>query len=215
MTNEEYFALTRNFVSDTMIKADPGHDLSHIDRVFRMSVRLAELERAEVRIAGLAALLHDIADTKFHDGDPDTGPRMAGAFLHPIALAESERTEIVHIIRHLSFKSSFESNFVKSIEFQVVQDADRLDAIGAIGIARAFSYGGFKGRPMYDPAISPELFTHSDAYQKSKAPTINHFYEKLLLLKDLMNTVSAKKLAEERHAFMLRYLDQFYSEWNQ
>jgi uncharacterized protein len=166
-------------------------------------------------VVELAALLHDIADPKFHDGNENIGPDTARKFLIEQSVDEQLIDEVLFIVKHLSFKNSFEFDSQKPIEFQVVQDADRLDAIGAIGIARAFSYGGFKGRPFYDPDIKPQLFTSTLQYKNSKAPTINHFYEKLLLLKDQMNTPKAKEIAEKRHAFMLSFLDNFYEEWGE
>jgi uncharacterized protein len=209
----ELIVRTRKFVSETMLLTDPGHDLWHIDRVNRTALTLAEKEGADKNIVALAALLHDIADAKFHQGDEEKGPTIAKAFLLQYNVDEQIINQVIYIIRYLSFKSSLGFNPVKSIEFQVVQDADRLDAIGAIGIARAFSYGGFKGRPFYDPDVAPQKFSGPEAYKNSQAPTINHFYEKLLLLKDLMNTSSAKEMAQERHDFMLQFLDQFFEEW--
>lgn len=204
---------TRLFVRDTMLCTDPGHDMWHIDRVYRTAVFLADKEGANKNIVALAAILHDIADAKFHQGDEEIGPALAKEFLLNNKVDESIITEIIYIIRYLSFKSSIGFNPVKTIEFQVVQDADRLDAMGAIGIARAFSYGGFKGRPFYDPEVLPEKIVTKEVYKNSQAPTINHFYEKLLLLKDLMNTDTAKEMAQKRHSFMLQFLDHFYDEW--
>ncbi|MEO0528783.1 MAG: HD domain-containing protein, partial [Bacteroidota bacterium] len=169
----------------------------------------------------LGALLHDIADAKFNDGDETVGPRIAKEFLLSKHTDANMVDHVVKIIEHISFKSTLKSGKHVSIEtkfsskeLKVVQDADRLDAIGAIGIARAFNYGGFKNRELYDPEIKPNLKMTKEQYKKSKTPTINHFYEKLLLLKGLMNTETGKKLAEERHQFMLVYLERFYNEWN-
>ncbi len=209
----ELLAKTRIFVRETMLCTDPGHDMWHIERVCRTAVLLARKEGANINIVALAALLHDIADAKFHQGDEEKGPALAMVFLTQNKVDEALTAEIVYIVRYLSFKTSIGFSPVKSIEFQVVQDADRLDAIGAIGIARAFSYGGFKGRPFYDPDVVPEKFSNPEAYKNSQAPTINHFYEKLLLLKDIMNTTTAKEIAQERHDFMLQFLDQFFEEW--
>jgi uncharacterized protein len=165
-------------------------------------------------LLSLAALLHDIADSKFHNGDEEIGPKKAGDFLFSQKLPQDLILHVQQIIRNMSFKASFEKIKFQSKELEIVQDADRLDAIGAIGIARAFTYGGFKNRDLYNPEIPPALNMSKEEYKNSTAPTINHFYEKLLLLKDKMNTESGKKIAAERHIFMERYLEQFYKEWN-
>ena len=162
----------------------------------------------------MAALLHDIADSKFHYGDETIGPKVALEFLTKENIAEEIISHVVAIIENISFKGgNFEQNF-HSKELEIVQDADRLDAIGAIGIARTFNYGGFKNRDIYDPQILPNLSMSKEEYKNSTAPTINHFYEKLLLLKDKMNTETGKKIAQKRHDFMESYLEQFYNEWN-
>jgi len=162
------------------------------------------------------ALLHDIADAKFYDGDETIGPKMATEFLKKINVDQHIINQVVDIITNISFKNSLDTSGAnqRSLELQVVQDADRLDAIGAIGIARAFNYGGFKNRELYNPAIEPKLAMSKEEYKKSTAPTINHFYEKLLLLKDKMNTATGKRLAEKRHQYMVAYLAQFDAEWN-
>jgi uncharacterized protein len=166
-------------------------------------------------VVQLAALLHDIADAKFHDGDETLGPKVASEFLEEQSVDTLTKEHIIKIIESVSFKNSLSptKNPFDSIELQIVQDADRLDAIGAIGIARAFNYGGFKNRELYNPKVPPKMNISKEAYKKSSAPTINHFYEKLLLLKEKMNTPTGKKIAEKRHDFMLSYLDQFYKEW--
>jgi uncharacterized protein len=194
--------------------AEGGHDWQHSQRVRTMALFLAEKENADVFIVELAALLHDIADAKFNDGDENAGPRKARNFLLSLNVEEKTIVQIENIIRNISFKSQNKLQENPSIEFCVVQDADRLDAIGAIGIARAFNYGGFRNRPIFDPDIKPNLNMNKEEYKKSNAPTINHFYEKLLLLKDLMNTVTAKKIAEQRHKFMEKYLEEFFKEQN-
>ncbi|MEA1786620.1 HD domain-containing protein [Arenibacter sp. GZD96] len=216
MTHSECIEATILFVKETLRGAEGGHDWFHIQRVFNNALLIARGEKVNLLVVGLGALLHDIADAKFHDGDETVGPKWASAFLESIAVAPSVIDQVVYIIENSSFKTSLDPNAEKttSIELQVVQDADRLDAIGAIGIARAFNYGGFKNRELYNPDIAPNLKMTKEAYQHSNAPTINHFYEKLLLLKDKMNTSTGKKLAEERHQFMLNYLQQFYKEWN-
>ena len=203
---------TQSFVRQTLANAEGGHDWWHIHRVWINAKRIAESEEANLLIVELAALLHDIADSKFHNGDEEIGPATAGKFLESIAMGEEIIIHVQQIIQHISFKSGFDNKTFHSKELEIVQDADRLDAIGAIGIARAFSYGGYKGREIYNPEIQPNLNMSKEEYKNSTAPTINHFYEKLLLLKDKMNTATGKQMAEQRHQFMLNYLDQFYSE---
>ncbi len=207
---------TIDFVKKTLQHAEGGHDWFHIERVFNTSKLIAQNEEVDSLVVQLAALLHDIADPKFYDGDENVGPNMARNFLKSQQVDNTIIDHVVNIIQHMSFKNSLaeSASTFSSKELEVVQDADRLDAMGAIGIARAFNYGGFKNRPLYDPNISPNLHMTKEEYKKSQAPTINHFYEKLLLLKKKMNTVTGKKLAQERHQFMLAYLDQFYKEWN-
>lgn len=204
---------TKTFVRDCLTGQEGGHDWWHIVRVHQNALSLLRDIKANRLVVELAALLHDIADAKFHDGDEEKGPEMAENFLLDNGLASEIVDEVVFIIRHMSYKNSFGFKEEKSIEFQLVEDADRLDALGAIGIARAFSFGGFKLRPFYDPDLPPKKFSDSASYKKSTSPTINHFYEKLLLLKDKMNTRPAREMAEERHQFMLKYLEQFYAEW--
>ena len=203
---------TQEFVRQTLANAEGGHDWWHIHRVWINAKRIAHTEEANLLIVELAALLHDIADSKFHNGDEEIGPATAGKFLQSINMDDETIIHVRQIIRHISFKSGFDKSEFHSKELEIVQDADRLDAIGAIGIARAFSYGGFKGREVYNPEISPNLNMSKEEYKNSTAPTINHFYEKLLLLKDKMNTATGKAMAEQRHQFMQLYLDQFYSE---
>lgn len=204
---------TIDYVKKELQKAEGGHDWWHIKRVHQMSLHLAEGQDADLLVVELAALLHDIADSKFHDGNEEIGPQKTEDFLRSIQVSEDVIQHVVEIIRNISFKGgNFERRF-NSLELNIVQDADRLDAIGAIGIARAFNYGGFKNRALYDPRIQPDLNMNKEAYKKSTAPTINHFYEKLLLLKDLMNTPKARGIAEERHAFMKLYLEHFFAEW--
>jgi len=204
---------TTAFVRLSLQNAEAGHDWWHVERVHRTALKIADGLNLNLLVVELAALLHDIADSKFHDGDENIGVETAKLFLLENAVDQDVIKEVLFIVKHLSFKSSFGFDSPKSIEFQVVQDADRLDAIGVIGIARAFSYGGFKGRLFYDPAIKIQHFTDISQYKNSKSPTINHFYEKLLLLKDQMNTSRAKEIAEKRHARMLTFLENFYEEW--
>ena len=204
---------TITFVKQTLKNAEAGHDWFHIERVFKTALNINQEEKGNDLVVALAALLHDIADPKFNNGDETLGPNLAQSFLQSIAVEEESVNHVKMIIQHMSFKNSFDENSFTSKEMQIVQDADRLDAIGAIGIARAFTYGGFKNRVLYDPAIKPEEHLSKESYKNTTAPTINHFYEKLLLLKDMMNTAAGKKIAAKRHQFMLDYLNQFYSEW--
>lgn len=203
---------TIKFVRDTLKDAEGGHDWWHIHRVWTNAKLIAQSEQCDILTVELGALLHDIADSKFHGGDEEIGPETAGNFLRSININEAVVTHVQQIIRHISFKSGFDKPGFQSKELQIVQDADRLDAIGAIGIARTFSYGGFKGREIYNPEIEPNLHMSKEEYKNSTAPSLNHFYEKLLLLKDKMNTTTGKKLADQRHAFMESYLQQFYLE---
>jgi uncharacterized protein len=207
---------TIKFVKKELKDAEGGHDWFHIERVYKNALLISRDEKVDTFIVSLAALLHDIADPKFYNGDETIGPRVASEFLKKQKVSSSIIEHVTHIIKHISFKNSFdkESKKFTSIELKVVQDADRLDAIGAIGIARCFNYGGFKNRTLYNPAISPNLTMTKEQYKTSDAPTMNHFYEKLLLLKDQMNTASGKKIAAKRHDFMEMYLTQFYDEWN-
>lgn len=205
---------TIHFVKEQLQDAEGGHDWFHIQRVYRNALLIAEIEVCNLEIVKLGALLHDIADSKFHNGDETVGPKVAKAFLEKENVSEESIIHVINIIENISFKGgNFDKNF-NSKELEIIQDADRLDALGAIGIARTFNYGGFKNRPIYNPEIAPNLKMSKEAYKKSDAPTLNHFYEKLLLLKDKMNTPIGKKLAEERHNYMVQFLSQFYAEWD-
>lgn len=213
MNNTLLIDITIAFVKEKLAEAEGGHDWWHINRVWKVATTIAKEEKADLLIVQLAALLHDIADSKFHNGDETIGPRIASDFLISKNVDTSIIEHVKKIIENISFKGgNFQTTF-DSLELRVVQDADRLDAIGAIGIARTFNYGGFKNRAIYDPAIPPVLNMTKEEYKKSTAPTINHFYEKLLLLKERMNTNAGKKLAAKRHEFMENYLEQFYNEW--
>ena len=215
MDKTQIIQSTIDFVKNTLEGAEGGHDWFHIERVYHNAKLIAQGEDVDLFVVELGSLLHDIADAKFYDGDESVGPRKAVKFLRSLDVNESIIAHIENIIRYVSFKTSLENgNKFDSIELKVIQDADRLDAIGAIGIARTFNYGGFKNRVLYDPEIKPLINQDKETYKNSKAPTINHFYEKLLLLKDKMNTKTGKQLAEKRHQFMELYLDQFYKEWN-
>ncbi len=205
------------FVKETLKEAEGGHDWFHIQRVYSNAEQIAQHEDVDLLVVSLGALLHDIADAKFHDGDESVGPKIAQEFLESIAVDGETITHVVNIINTISFKNSLSRDSgtkFDSKELQIVQDADRLDALGAIGIARAFNYGGFKNRELYNPDIAPDPDMTKEEYKKSKAPTINHFYEKLLLLKDKMNTPMGIKMAKERHEYMLDFLERFYREWN-
>lgn len=214
MNHDILVTSTAKFVQEKLAGAESGHDWWHILRVWNNAKLIAQTEDVNLTIVELAALLHDIADSKFNNGDEDIGPQTATNFLNEIGADEQTTEQVALIIRHMSFKASFDKQQYFSKELAVVQDADRLDAIGAIGIARAFTYGGYKGREMYNPNIQPDLNMTKEAYKNSTAPTINHFYEKLLLLKDKMNTATGKQLAKKRHDFMELYLQQFYNEWD-
>lgn len=213
MNSSHIVQQTTVFVKEELAHAEGGHDWWHIYRVWKTSLEIAKSETANIFVVELAALLHDIADSKFHEGNEMIGPEKAGQFLKSVEVDPLIIQHVLNIINNISFKGGkVERNF-SSTEMDIVQDADRLDALGAIGIARAFNYGGFKNRPLYIPEISPELNMSKEEYKNSTAPTINHFYEKLLLLKDKMNTSTGKKMAKDRHAFMLRYLEQFHAEF--
>ncbi len=211
---QAYIDQTAAFVSQRLANAEAGHDWWHILRVWNNVKLLLRYESADRVTCELAALLHDIADSKFHDGDETIGPRIAGEFLSTIGVEAQLVQHVQAIILNMSYKASLGKPLFHSKELEIVQDADRLDAIGAIGIARAFHYGGFKNRELYNPHIPLVTHVAKETYKNSTAPTINHFYEKLLLIKDKMNTNTARKIAEERHVFMERYLEQFYKEWN-
>ena len=209
----EIIAHTIRFVKEQLKNAEGGHDWFHIERVYKNALLIAEGEDCDVTVVKLGALLHDIADSKFHNGDESVGPKTARTFLEAQNVTEETILHVIAIIENISFKGgNFEQQF-RSKELEIVQDADRLDALGAIGIARTFNYGGFKNRTLYNPEIAPKLSQSKEEYKKSDAPTINHFYEKLLLLKDKMNTDTGKKIAKKRHDFMVHFLAQFYAEW--
>lgn len=210
---QEIIDKTIAFVRATLSSAEGGHDWQHINRVYLNAKLIAESEKdADMLVVELGALLHDIADAKFHDGDEEIGPRIAREFLESIDVDTEIVDHVENIIRHISFKGSLAGQTWTSHELQIVQDADRLDAIGAIGIARAFNYGGHKNRALYDPEVLPNLNMTKEEYKNSTGTTFNHFYEKLVLLKDMMNTESGKKIAEARHKYMLGFMDQFLAE---
>lgn len=205
---------TVEFVKEKLEGAEAGHDWFHIERVWKLSKKIAGTENCNREVVELAALLHDIADPKFHNGDETLALKVSRDFLESQDADEEIIGQVLFIIKNISFKNRGEVPQNLPIELKIVQDADRIDAIGAIGIGRTFNFGGFKNNPMYDPNVEPKLNMSKEEYKKSNGTTINHFYEKLLLLKDLMNTEKGREIAGERHDFMLKFLDQFYKEWN-
>jgi uncharacterized protein len=198
MNSRKIIENTILFVKESLKNSEGGHDWFHVERVYNISINIANKENADLFVVALGALLHDIADSKFHGGDENIGPKKAASFLKEQQVADEIIQHVVKIIKNISFKGGNFSQRFRSLELDCIQDADRVDAIGAIGIARCFSYGGFKNRSLY---------------KKSTAPSINHFHEKLLLLKDKMNTAAGKEIALERHVFMQNFLEQFYKEW--
>jgi len=214
MSNENIVNKTILFVKKKLDNAEGGHDWFHIERVYKNALSIADNEVCDDTVVKLGALLHDIADSKFHNGDETVGPKIAREFLVSNKVDETTIQHVVNIIENISFKGGNTEKSFSSIELDIVQDADRLDAIGAIGIARTFNYGGFKNRPLYNPNIAPNLHMSKEEYKNSQTPTLNHFYEKLLLLKDKMNTETGKQIAQERHRYMEGFLSQFYAEWD-
>jgi len=214
MSNKQIISNTIGFVIENLKNAEGGHDWFHIERVYNNSLLIAKTENVNELVIALGALLHDIADSKFHNGDETVGPKLAREFLFKQNVDSIIIEHVINIIKNISFKGGNETQKFKSVELDVVQDADRLDAIGAIGIARCFNYGGFKNRKLFDPSILPNMNMTKEEYKTSTTPTINHFYEKLLLLKDRMNTKSGKRIAIKRHQYMEQYLEQFYAEWD-
>ena len=212
--NPDLITRTADFVREKFLHEGSGHDWEHIRRVWQVSRALArDTPTANAAITELGALLHDVADWKFHDGDEEAGPWAARAWLESLQAAESVIQAVETIIREVSFKGFGVPTPMSTIEGALVQDADRLDAIGAIGVARAFAYGGHKGRPLHDPGIAPVRHVSFDSYKQNVAPTLNHFYEKLLHLRERLHTSAARRVAEQRHAFMETFLTQFLREW--
>lgn len=205
---------TVDFVKEKLHGAEAGHDWFHIERVWKLSKKIAATENCNLEVVELSALLHDIADPKFHNGDETLALKISRDFLESQDVSEETIHQVLFVIKNISFKNRGEVPENLPVELKIVQDADRLDAIGAIGIARTFNFGGFKNNLMYHPDIPPKMNMSKDEYKKNVGTTINHFYEKLLLLKDLMNTEKGKELAGERHHFMLIFLDEFYKEWH-
>ncbi len=212
---KEIIRNTINFVRERLAHAEAGHNWFHTERVWKLAVHIAgEEQRGDLLVIELAALLHDISDPKFNGGDENAGGVIARRFLEQHNLDEDRIREVVYIVDHISFKGGISQMQDPSPELMIVQDADRLDALGAIGIARTFHYGGFRNNPIYDPEVAPVTYQSSASYRSSDAPTINHFYEKLLKLKDLMNTDTGRRLAEARHHYMEEFLAEFYREWD-
>jgi uncharacterized protein len=205
---------TRDYIKQELGGDGTGHDWWHIVRVTKIAMQIGIKEGADLFIIELGAMLHDLGDFKFHNGDDTVGPRMVTEWLQNLKVDNSTITKVVDIVKQISYKGADVETPMSTLEGQIVQDADRLDAIGAIGIARTFAYGGSKGREIHNPDIDPENHDNFEDYKNSKSPTINHFYEKLLLLKDRMNTETAKKMAIKRHEYMEGYLNQFYKEWD-
>jgi len=213
MNDSLIIAHTITFVKKELENAEGGHDWFHIERVYKNAVLISKTEKVDSFIVSLGALLHDIADSKFYNGDEAIGPKKASDFLNYKKVPEDVIAHVMKIIENISFKGGNKKQKFFSNELAVVQDADRLDALGAIGIARCFNYGGYKNRKLYDPEIKPNLNMSPEVYKASDSPTINHFYEKLLLLKDKMNTKTGKKIAQKRHKYLKGFLEQFYREW--
>jgi len=213
MDKNQIINQTAEYIKLRLSGEGSGHDWWHVYRVWKNAVHIAESEEADLFIVELAALLHDIADWKFNDGNDDIGPQMAKEWLESLNVEENVVVHVCNIIQDISFKGAGVATNMKTKEGMIVQDADRLDAMGAIGISRAFAYGGSKGREMYNPELKPENHNSFEQYKNSKGSSINHFYEKLLLLKELMNTETARKIAEKRHVFMEEYLSEFFLEW--
>jgi len=204
---------TKNYVRKKFSGESTGHDWWHIYRVWKMARKIGKKEKADMFIVELGALLHDIADFKFYSGDDTVGPRKASEWLRSLEVDDEEIKKVSHIIDNVSFKGAKVKSKMESLEGKIVQDADRLDAIGAIGISRTFAFGGSKHRPLYEPNVKPIIHKTFEEYKKGSASTINHFYEKLLHVKDLMNTDTGKEIAQERHRFVEGYLKRFLEEW--
>ncbi len=213
MDQQAIIRTTSEYVREKFSGESSGHDWWHMRRVWNNALYIAKQEKADQFIVSLAALLHDIGDHKFHGGDESVGPSLAWKWLRQFDMKADIIQQICDIIAHVSFKGAAQVTPMRTIEGKVVQDADRLDAIGAMGIARVFAYAGFKGHELHIPGKQPELHTTFEQYKNGKNTAINHFYEKLLLLKDRMHTVTGKKMAAERHRFMEQYLARFYQEW--
>jgi len=213
MTDKQIIDKTAEFVKEKFSGEGTGHDWWHMYRVWQLAKKINKSEKANQLIVELGALLHDIADWKFHDGDMEAGPKAAREWLESITVQEPVIQHIEDIIRNVSFKGAGVASNMSTLEGKIIHDADKIDALGAIGIARTFAYGGANAREMYNPDKKPKDHKDFEAYKNDKGPTVNHFYEKLLLLKDRMYTDTAKRMAEKRHTYMEKYLDTFFKEW--
>ena len=214
MNKQTVIDLTKDYVRRTLEADRTGHDWWHVYRVWKNAIQIGKEENADLFIVQLGALLHDIADWKFNNGDESVGVRTARCWLERLEVNDNIISHVCTIVQEISFKGAGVKSRMKTKEGMVVQDADRLDAIGAIGVARTFAYGGYKGKAIYDPLIKPKKHKSFDEYKNNECTTINHFYEKLLLLKGLMNTETAKRIAEGRHRFLEEFIDRFLNEWN-
>jgi uncharacterized protein len=212
MNQNDIIQKTAKYIKQEFQNDSSGHDWWHIYRVWKNALAINEHEKADSFIVQLAALLHDLDDWKFNQSDDET-PLRAKVWLDSCSVTSTISDNICEIIKNISYKGAGVENKMNSLEGFIVQDADRLDAIGAIGIARAFAYGGYKNRMLYDPESKPQMHKSFDEYKKSQSDTINHFYEKLLLLKNRMNTKTAKEMAEQRHEVMVKFLYEFMKEW--
>lgn len=216
MDRQDVLNQTVKYVQDTLEGDASGHEWWHVYRVWQLAKTIGAKEQADMFVVELGALLHDIADWKFHDGDIEIGPRKTTDWLTKLGLEQSIVEQVAYIVRHISYRGGTNTHVMETLEGKIVQDADRLDALGAIGIARTFAFGGAHGRAMYDPDHKPQDFDSFDEFRKNikTGTTINHFYEKLLRLKDGMHTEAAKQIAEDRHTYMEGFLNEFYGEWD-
>lgn len=214
MEEKQIIKKTEEYVRSRLQGEGSGHDWWHVHHVWKTAVLIGKEEQADLFVVQLAALLHDIADWKFHQGNDEIGLQLVKEWLEKLEVEEKTIAHVCEIIRNISFRGAKVKNTIKTKEGKIVQDADRLDALGAIGISRTFAYGGHKGREIYNPDLPPEKHLNFEQYKNSTGPTINHFYEKLLLLKDLMNTETGRRIAEKRHLFMEQFLERFYQEWD-
>ncbi len=214
-SQDEMVAETMQYVKQTLAVAERGHDWWHTWRVWKLAIKIARMENNENLVVSLGALLHDIADPKFHQFDEEAGIRKAKKFLSSLGLPGDQAEHVCQIVYNTSYRGGFPKSSFRSPELLIVQDADRLDAIGAIGIARAFHYGGFRNKPLHLPDQAPKNYSSAVEYQTSDSSTINHFYEKLLLLYDSLNTAAAREIGKHRHQFMLEFLLEFMCEWNE
>jgi len=212
MDRTQIIQKTAVFIAREFASEESGHDWFHVDRVRRLAVSIGKMEGTDAFVTEMAALLHDLDDWKI-TASPSHFPAKAQQWLTEMEVEPTISLAILNAIEDVSYQGTATATPVRSMEGAVVQDADRLDAIGAIGIARTFAYGGHKGRLIYDPAVVPEMHADFESYKNSKAPTVNHFYEKLLLLKDRMNTMTARSIAEQRHWVMENFLEAFFNEW--